>query len=92
MAIPDGEVRDVPPATYAKWRMWRNSAMGWKTVHYLAGFLSAILATIIAINTKTSFLDSTLALAMASLAAGLSFLVTTMGAQDRVRLLEHAAW
>jgi hypothetical protein len=67
--------------------------MGWKTAHYFAGFLSAGLAAIIAINTKVAgFLDSTLALVMASFAAGLSFLVTTMGAQDRVRLLEHAAW
>jgi hypothetical protein len=38
------------------------------------------------------FLDSTSALVIASLAAGLSFMVTTMGAQDRVRLLERAAW
>ena len=66
--------------------------MGWKTAHYVAGFLSAVLATVIAINTKTSFLHSTTALVMASLAAGLSFLVTTMGAQERVRLLERAAW
>jgi len=66
--------------------------MGWKTAHYLAGFLSTVLATIIAINTKTAFLNSTSALAIASLAAGLAFLVTTMGAQERVRLLERAAW
>jgi len=66
--------------------------MGWKTAHYFAGFLSIVLATVIAINTKTSFLNTTTALLLASLAAGLSFLVTTMGAQDRVRLLERAAW
>jgi len=29
---------------------------------------------------------------MAAFAAGLSFLVTTMGAQKRARLLEGAAW
>ncbi len=33
--------------------------MGWKTAHYFAGFLSAGLATVIAVNTKASFLDST---------------------------------
>ena len=90
--MPDVETRTIPPSTYRKWRIWRNSAVGWRTAHYFAGFLSAVLATVIAINTKTSFLDSTTALAMASLAAGLSFLVTTMGAQERVRLLERAAW
>src|SRR5664279_1677722 len=90
--MPNGETRTIPPATYRKWRIWRNSAMGWKTAHYLAGFLSTVLATAIAINTKTSFLNSTSALIIGSLAAGLSFLVTTMGAQERVRLLERAAW
>ena len=90
--MPDGEPRTIPPLTYRKWRIWRNASMGWKTAHYLAGFLSTVLATIIAINTKTAFLNSTSALAIASLAAGLAFLVTTMGAQERVRLLERAAW
>jgi hypothetical protein len=67
--------------------------MGWKTAHYVAGFSSAVLATAIAVNTKTGFIrNSTHALVIASLAAGLSFLVTTMGAQERVRRLEHAAW
>jgi hypothetical protein len=66
--------------------------MGWKTAHYVAGFLSTVLATVVAINTKASFLTSTSALLIASLAAGLSFLVTTMGAQERVRMLERAAW
>ena len=88
----DPETRSIPPEVYRKWRVWRNSAMGWKTAHYFAGFLSAALAALIAINTKTAFLDTTSALVMASLAAGLSFLVTTMGAQERVRQLEHAAW
>jgi len=91
--MPDSETRTIPPPlTYKKWRTWRNSSMGWKTAHYFAGFLSIVLATVIAINTKTSFLNTTTALLLASLAAGLSFLVTTMGAQDRVRLLERAAW
>jgi hypothetical protein len=88
----DSETRTIPPPIYRKWRIWRNSAMGWKTTHYLAGFTSAALATLIAIDTKTLFLDSTSALVIASLAAGLSFLVTTMGAQERVRQLECAAW
>jgi len=66
--------------------------MGWKMAHYVAGFLSTVLATVVAINTKTSFLNSTSALVIACLAAGLSFLVTTMGAQERVRQLERAAW
>jgi hypothetical protein len=90
--MPSDETRTIPASTFRKWRVWRNSSMGWKTAHYLAGFLSTVLATIIAINTKTSFLNSTSALVIASLAAGLSFLVTTMGAQERVRQLELAAW
>src|SRR5262245_30631488 len=72
--------------------IWRNSAMGWKAAHYMAGFLSAILATVVAINTKSSFLHSTTALMAASVSAGLSFLVTTMGAQERDAGLERAAW
>jgi len=90
--MPNHETRTIPPSTFRKWRVWRNSAMGWKAAHYLAGFLSAALAAIIAINTKASFLDTTSALIMASLAAGLSFLVTTMRAQERARQLECAAW
>jgi hypothetical protein len=66
--------------------------MGWKAAHYFAGFLSAALAAGIAINTKSSFLSTTQAFVIASLAAGLSFLVTTMGAQERARGLELAAW
>jgi hypothetical protein len=66
--------------------------MGWKTAHYFSGFLSAGLATAIAINTKSAFLNSTTALVAASLAAGLSFLVTTMAGQERARTLEQAAW
>lgn len=86
------DTRTVPPLTYKKWRTWRNSSMGWKAAHYVSGFLSAALATVVAINTKTSFLSSTSALAIASSAAGLSFLVTTMGAQARARQLELASW
>lgn len=82
----------ISPLTYQKWRTWRNSAMGWKAAHYGVGFLSAALATVVAVNTKSSFLDSTTALAAASLSAGLSFLVTTMGAQRRAQELEWAAW
>ena len=88
--MSNGEIRAVPPAVFQKWRVWRSSAMGWKTAHYLAGFVSAVLATIIAINTKTFFFDNTATLVMASLAAGLSFLVTTMGAQERANTLERA--
>jgi len=66
--------------------------MGWKTAHYFAGFLSAGLATVIAVNAKSSFLDSTTTLLAASLAASLSFLVTTMAAQERAKMLEQAAW
>jgi hypothetical protein len=68
--------------------------MGWKTAHYFAGFLSAGLATVIAVNAKSSssFLNSTTTLVAASLAAGLSFLVTTMAAQERAKTLEQAAW
>jgi hypothetical protein len=90
--MPGDETRTIPPSTYRKWRIWRNSSVGWKTAHYVAGFSSAVLSTVVAINTKTSFLNSTSALVIASLAAGLSFLVTTMGAQERVRQLESAAW
>jgi hypothetical protein len=86
------QTRTIPPSTHRKWRTWRNSSIGWKTAHYVAGFSSTVLATVVAINTKTSFLNSTSALLVASLAAGLSFLVTTMGAQGRVRQLESAAW
>jgi hypothetical protein len=56
------------------------------------GFLSAALAAGIAINTKSSFLSTTEAFVIASVAAGLSFLVTTMGAQERAKGLELAAW
>jgi hypothetical protein len=66
--------------------------MGWKAAHYFAGFLSAALAAGIAINTKSSYLSTTEAFVIASIAAGLSFLVTTMGAQERARGLELAAW
>ena len=66
--------------------------MGWKAGHYFAGFFSTVFATLIAINTKASFLNSTSALVIACLAAGLSFLVTTMGGQERARQLELAAW
>jgi hypothetical protein len=90
--MPDIESRPIPPLIYKKWRTWRNSSMGWKTAHYFAGFLSAGLATVIAINTKSSFLNSTTTLVAASLAASLSFLVTTMAAQDRAKALEQAAW
>ncbi|HEY1161030.1 MAG TPA: hypothetical protein VGE83_10390 [Terracidiphilus sp.] len=90
--MPKDEIRTVPESIYDKWRVWRNSALSWKAAHYVSGFLSAALATIIAVNTKASFLDSTSALIIASVAAGLSFLVTTMGAQQRARQLELAAW
>jgi hypothetical protein len=89
--MPD-EQRLVPSLTLRKWRTWRKSALGWKSAHYMTGFSSAALATVVAVNTKLSFLDGTTALIVASLSAGLSFLVTTMGAQDQSRRLEQAAW
>jgi hypothetical protein len=90
--MTDTEPRAVPPFIHKKWRTWRNSSMGWKAAHYFAGFLSAALAAGIAINTKSSFLSTTEAFVIASVAAGLSFLVTTMGAQERAKGLELAAW
>jgi hypothetical protein len=68
------EIRVVPPTVLHKWRKWRNSAIGWKAVHYIAGFVSAALSTVIAINTKTSFLSTTSALVMAASRRGCHFL------------------
>jgi hypothetical protein len=90
--MTDSEAREVPPFINKKWRTWRNSSMGWKAAHYFAGFLSATLAAGIAINTKLAYLSTTQAFVMASLAAGLSFLVTTMGTQERAKGLDLAAW
>lgn len=86
------EARQIPSLTFKKWRTWRNSAMGWKSAHYVSGFFAASLAAVVAVNTKASFLPPTAALCIASLSAGLSFLVTTMSAQQRARELELAAW
>ena len=90
--MTDSEPRAIPPFISKKFRTWRNSSMGWKAAHYFAGFFSAALAAGIAINTKSSYMTTTQAFVIASLAGGLSFLVTTMGAQERAKLLDLAAW
>lgn len=76
----------------SKHRLWRYSSVGWKAIHYFAGFFSAALAAIVAVNAKLSFLDTTVAMILAAMSAGLSFLVTTMRAQERAKALDEAAW
>ena len=92
MPQDDELTRAIPPSTWRKWRIWRNSSMGWKATHYSSGFLSTALAAMVAINAKAPFLDSTTALVLASVSAGLAFLVTTIGAQGRAKALDQAAW
>ena len=59
-------------------------------MHYTLGFTSAILSALIAAHTKHAFLSENVAVALASTAAGLSFLMTTLSAQKKGAAFEAA--
>jgi hypothetical protein len=83
--------REVPKESIDKWLAWKRFSGHWQNIHYFTGFGSAALAVVIAANSQKQFLSPILTTLIAGLAAGLAFLVTTMGAQTKAKSFELAA-
>jgi hypothetical protein len=83
--------RDVPADILGKTVAWRKFQVMWNPIHYITGFGSAVLSSIIAANVKAQFLNTTTAVIIAAVAAGLTALVTAMGAHTKGKAYEIAA-
>jgi hypothetical protein len=83
--------RQVPELVTDKLAAWRHWSSVWNWTHYTTGFTSAGITAVVASNAKTQFLGPVLATVLAGVAAGLAFLVTTLGAQTRGKGFELAA-
>ncbi len=84
-------IRSIPPEINGKWRAWLGLSKMWNNIHYWLGFSSTVLSAILVANAKSPFLTSNLVILLAALAAGLTFLLTTTGAQKRGKAFEAAA-
>jgi len=82
--------RTAPQDIRNKWMSWKYWSSVWNWIHYITGFTSAALTVVIAANAKAQFLSSFQATVMAGTAAGLAFLVTTLGAQTKGKGFEVA--
>jgi hypothetical protein len=83
--------REIPKEINEKLLAWRHWSSVWSWAHDLTGFTSAALTTVIAANAKAQFMGPILTTVIAALAAGLAFLVTTLGAQTKAKGFELAA-
>jgi hypothetical protein len=84
--------RQLPEWTQRKQAMYARKATIWASAHYLIGFTSAILATIIAATAKVQGgIDPTLLMTIASFSAGLSFLGTGLNANKRSSNYDRAS-
>jgi hypothetical protein len=83
--------RPAPVDAESKRLEWRSYALVWQLGHYLIGFTSATLSVLIATNTQLHFLRTDEATLLAGIAAGLTFLLTTLRAEIRGITFEKAA-
>jgi hypothetical protein len=82
--------RAIPPSIEAKFKAWKDWSFRWGVLHHVTGFTSAFLTAVIAAHTKHAFLPENLAVTIAAIASGLTFLVTTLGAQKQSAAFEAA--
>lgn len=91
MASIESPKREYLPAALAKYHAWRFWQALWKGTNFVVGGLAAGLSVLIAANIESEFLDSKVAVGLASLAALLAFAQTALQPSAQGAACEIAA-
>ncbi len=87
---PPVPTRTAPQRTLEKWKAWKFWSNYWSVLYISVGSLSSIVATLVAANTKTPFLPSSVGIGIACLAAVLTFVVNALSAHSKSAAFETA--
>ena len=83
--------RVIPEEILDKQRAWRRCGAFWNWANLIMGVSAALLSILVAANARSAFLPAYGVIAASMTAAGLAFLVTTLGADVKAKGFALAA-